>query len=682
MAQTGYTPIQIYQSSTAANVPLAVNLLAGELAINTADGKLFYKDSGGVVQTMATKGTALIGGSNTQIQYNNAGTVAGSANLTFNGTVLTVSSTVSATNLTGTLTTAAQPNITSTGTLSSLTVSGIANLNAIANVRVSGGTNGQVIKTDGAGNLSFVSAGTVTSVTGTAPVVSSGGATPAISMAAATTSVSGYLTSTDWNTFNGKQAALGYTPLNSTTPVVQYLALTGDMNNYTVSTFNSSGYGSDSTSNLPVSPSGTAAWWNTLTVGISSRISQLAMQAFGTGSGTAPQNAIYLRSKHDTGWSAWTQVWTATSLPAASSGVNGYMTGAFATTLTNATNAATASTLMLRDGSGDVSVRYLFSSYLNMSHGASGSTTDTIFYSSNDDYIRKNNATGFKTSLGIQNVTNESKATMFTSPTFTGSTTTGDVTSYRVAAVTTGYHYFGNTGTKYIGFDGTNFVTTMPMNFSILGNSATTTLASALTGSVNSIASSGNWNTDFQNTTAYTSKYYGDSASGTNSPGLTWWFQQNYRHSNPGNYWGIQVAWGWEDNANKLATRNVTSGTFGAWVYYLNTSGQTFTGSLTMSGNITAYSDERLKKDWVLLPTSFIESLSKVKVGTYSRTDIEQRQIGISAQNLQDIIPEAVLEDKDGMLSVAYGNAALAACVELAKEVMELRKRLSILENK
>jgi hypothetical protein len=47
--------------------------------------------------------------------------------------------------------------------------------------------------------------GTVTSVTGTAPVVSSGGSTPAISMAAATTSVNGYLTSTDWNTFNNKQ---------------------------------------------------------------------------------------------------------------------------------------------------------------------------------------------------------------------------------------------------------------------------------------------------------------------------------------------------------------------------------------------------------------------------------------------------------------------------------------------
>jgi len=50
--------------------------------------------------------------------------------------------------------------------------------------------------------------GGVTAVTGTAPVVSSGGTTPAISMAAATTSVNGYLRSTDWTTFNNKQASL------------------------------------------------------------------------------------------------------------------------------------------------------------------------------------------------------------------------------------------------------------------------------------------------------------------------------------------------------------------------------------------------------------------------------------------------------------------------------------------
>ena len=58
-------------------------------------------------------------------------------------------------------------------------------------------------------NTSPSSGGTVTSVTGTAPVVSSGGNTPAISMAQATTSVDGYLSSTDWNTFNGKSNTNG-----------------------------------------------------------------------------------------------------------------------------------------------------------------------------------------------------------------------------------------------------------------------------------------------------------------------------------------------------------------------------------------------------------------------------------------------------------------------------------------
>lgn len=46
--------------------------------------------------------------------------------------------------------------------------------------------------------------GTVTAVTGSAPIQSSGGNTPAISITQATTSTDGYLSSTDWNTFNNK----------------------------------------------------------------------------------------------------------------------------------------------------------------------------------------------------------------------------------------------------------------------------------------------------------------------------------------------------------------------------------------------------------------------------------------------------------------------------------------------
>jgi hypothetical protein len=57
------------------------------------------------------------------------------------------------------------------------------------------------------------SQGTVTAVTATAPVVSSGGTAPDISMPAASTSVSGYLTSTDWNTFNSKAPATSGTSI-------------------------------------------------------------------------------------------------------------------------------------------------------------------------------------------------------------------------------------------------------------------------------------------------------------------------------------------------------------------------------------------------------------------------------------------------------------------------------------
>ena len=51
----------------------------------------------------------------------------------------------------------AQPNITSVGTLTGLTVNGISNLTAVGNVRITGGTNGQILSTNGAGGLSWVS---------------------------------------------------------------------------------------------------------------------------------------------------------------------------------------------------------------------------------------------------------------------------------------------------------------------------------------------------------------------------------------------------------------------------------------------------------------------------------------------------------------------------------------------
>jgi hypothetical protein len=82
MAQTGFTPISIYYSATATNVPSASNLVAGELAINTADGKLFYKDSAGVVQTLASKDAN--SGSFTNLAY--TGTLTGGTGVIAIGT--------------------------------------------------------------------------------------------------------------------------------------------------------------------------------------------------------------------------------------------------------------------------------------------------------------------------------------------------------------------------------------------------------------------------------------------------------------------------------------------------------------------------------------------------------------------------------------------------------------------
>jgi hypothetical protein len=59
MAATNYTPISLYYSTTVSATPTAGNLTNGELAINITDGKLFYKDNGGTVQTIAYKNTPL-----------------------------------------------------------------------------------------------------------------------------------------------------------------------------------------------------------------------------------------------------------------------------------------------------------------------------------------------------------------------------------------------------------------------------------------------------------------------------------------------------------------------------------------------------------------------------------------------------------------------------------------------
>lgn len=173
MAQAGYTPIRLYYSTTASNVPSAGNLADGELALNIAntDMSVYLKNASGTVKKLFSNPASLVypttdgtnnqvlktdgsgnlswttvvstpGGSTTQVQYNNAGSFAGSANFTFNGTTATIN-TLNLTNAlgvayggTGATTLAANNVILGNGTSAVQTVAPSTN----GNVLTSNGT--------------------------------------------------------------------------------------------------------------------------------------------------------------------------------------------------------------------------------------------------------------------------------------------------------------------------------------------------------------------------------------------------------------------------------------------------------------------------------------------------------------------------------------------------------------
>ena len=109
MAATGFTPISLYYTTTASAVPVNTNLVAGELALNTLDEKLYFKNSAGTVKLLAsnaatTNVTTFAGGTTgltPASATSGAVTLAGTLAVANGGTNATTASITSFNNITG-----------------------------------------------------------------------------------------------------------------------------------------------------------------------------------------------------------------------------------------------------------------------------------------------------------------------------------------------------------------------------------------------------------------------------------------------------------------------------------------------------------------------------------------------------------------------------------------------------
>ena len=110
----------------------------------------------------------------------------------------------------------------------------------------------------------------------------------------------------------------------------------------------------------------------------------------------------------------------------------------------------------------------------------------------------------------------------------------------------------------------------------------------------------------------------------------------------------------------------------------------TFDGTnLTCNGNITAFSDAKLKKNIKVIDCA-LDKVNQLHGYTFDRIDIEgARQTGVLAQEVLQVLPEAVTESTDGIYSVAYGNMVgllIESIKELTQQVVDLRAQLQAIK--
>ncbi len=97
------------------------------------------------------------------------------------------------------------------------------------------------------------------------------------------------------------------------------------------------------------------------------------------------------------------------------------------------------------------------------------------------------------------------------------------------------------------------------------------------------------------------------------------------------------------------------------------------------TGNVTAYSDIRVKENIEIIPNA-LEKVKKLNGYTFDRTDVVlPRQTGVIAQEVLEVLPEAVTGGEESHYNVAYGNMVgllIEAIKEQQAQIEELKERI------
>jgi hypothetical protein len=119
---------------------------------------------------------------------------------------------------------------------------------------------------------------------------------------------------------------------------------------------------------------------------------------------------------------------------------------------------------------------------------------------------------------------------------------------------------------------------------------------------------------------------------------------------------------------------------FALYLAWYNTSTILVGGSITANGNVTAYSDIRIKANIETIPSA-LDKLDQIRGVTYTRTDRddkERRYAGVIAQEIEAVLPEAIFENEE-YKSVDY-NATIGLLIQAVKELTDKVKALEAKE--